>query len=96
MASLNRTCTETHPAPYPRHDPVNGYDPETLSASDTSCEHVSWIPDKKEAGSTCHRAPGQVVRRGMRLYFHHAVAKCKTDGSPESSANCSGMPHAVP
>ena len=25
MASLNRTCTETHPAPYPRHDPVNGY-----------------------------------------------------------------------
>ncbi len=25
MASLNRTCTGTHPAPLPRHDPVNGY-----------------------------------------------------------------------
>ena len=27
MASLNRTCTGTHPAPLPRHDPVNGYVP---------------------------------------------------------------------
>jgi len=25
MASLTRTCTETHPTPLPRHDAVNGY-----------------------------------------------------------------------
>jgi len=30
MASLNRTRKEYHPAPYPRDDPVNGYDTTTV------------------------------------------------------------------
>ena len=35
MASLTRTGTETHPAPYPRHDPVNGY--SNLTHQDDRC-----------------------------------------------------------
>ena len=65
-------------AAYPRtsgHWDFTGPDAEKPSPSDTSNERIACMPDKKEAGSTCHSAPGQVVRRGMRLYFHHAVAK---------------------
>ena len=50
MASLNKTCTETHPAPYPRHDPVNDYQALNRLALDPS-DHNSLdvIPlSKKE------------------------------------------------
>ena len=59
MASLNRTCTETHPAPLPRHDPVNGY----VSNAVASYRRASFMVNSNTARATSCLANGRTTQR---------------------------------
>ena len=63
MASLNRTCNETHPAPYPRHDPVNGYRHEIATCRVTFARVPSAHVEVVAAAEASFREEGIAVTR---------------------------------